>query len=226
MRVVVAEDNLLLRQGLEQLLGVIEGVTVVAACGDHDELLAAVDAHVPDAVLTDIRMPPTHDDEGIRAALTIRRRHPGIGVVVLSQYASPQYALALLGNESAGVGYLVKERVGDIGEVVAALHTVAAGGSVVDSEVVKALFASRSVAARSALAELTDRELEVLQAMAQGLSNTAIAAVVHAAERTVEKYISAIFSKLLLVDEPDVNRRVRAVLVYLAETMPPAAGAQ
>lgn len=223
MRVVVAEDNLLLRQGLEQLLEVIDDVTVAAACGDHDELLAAVDAHRPDAVLTDIRMPPTHGDEGIRAALAIRRMYPGTGVVVLSQYASPQYALALL-EESAGVGYLVKDRVRDIGEVIAALRTVAAGGSVVDSEVVKALVAARSVGARSALAELTERELEVLQAMAQGLSNAAIAAAVHAAERTVEKYIGAIFSKLLLADEPDVNRRVRAVLVYLAETAPPAAG--
>lgn len=218
MRVVIAEDNTLLRQGLHQLLDLIDGVSVVASCADPDELLAAVNQHVPDAVLTDIRMPPAHDDEGIRAALEIRRRHPGIGVLVLSQYASPAYALALLGAEAEGVGYLVKDRVNDITQVVAALRTVAGGGSVVDSEVVRALVAARSVATRSALADLTDRELEVLEAMAQGQSNAAIAARIHAADRTVEKYISSIFSKLLLADEPDVNRRVRAVLVYLAAT--------
>lgn len=218
MRIVVAEDNYLLREGLQQLLELTEGVSVAAACGDYDELLAAVDQEQPDAVLTDIRMPPDHDDEGIRAALEIRRRHPHIGVVVLSQWASPTYALALLGAESAGVGYLVKDRIGDVNQVVSALRTVAEGGSVVDSEVVKALVAARSVASSSALVELTERELEVLEAMAQGLSNAAIAGAVHAAERTVEKHIGSIFSKLLLTDEPDVNRRVRAVLVYLSET--------
>lgn len=214
VRVVIAEDNALLRDGLHQLLE-LEGVDVVASCSDADELLTAVDDLLPDAVLTDIRMPPAHDDEGIRAALEIRRRHPSIGVLVLSQYASPSYALELLAHESAGVGYLVKDRV-DVAQVMTALQTVAVGGSFVDSEVVSAMVAAHAVGTASALAELTDRELEVLQAMAEGQSNSAIAARVHAAERTVEKYISSIFSKLLLVDEPDVNRRVRAVLVYLS----------
>lgn len=218
MRVVIAEDNVLLRQGLAQLLDLVEEISVVASCGDADELLAAVEEHRPDVVLTDIRMPPSHDDEGVRAALQIRRRHPEIGVLVLSEYASPAYALALLGAESEAVGYLVKDRVSDVSQVVSALRTVAGGGSVVDSEVVRALVSARSVSARSALSELTERELEVLEAMAEGQSNAAIAARVHAAERTVEKYISSIFSKLLLADEPDVNRRVRAVLVYLAAT--------
>ena len=218
MRVVIAEDNALLRQGLHQLLDLDDDVDVVASCADPDELLRAVDAHRPDAVLTDIRMPPAHDDEGIRAALAIRRRHTSIGVVVLSQYASPAYALALLGAESAGVGYLVKDRVRDVNQVTTALRTVAAGGSVVDSDVVRALVEARSVVVESALSELSERELEVLRAMAEGHSNAAIAARVHAAERTVEKYISSIFSKLMLSDEPDVNRRVRAVLVYLSAT--------
>lgn len=217
MRIVVAEDNNLLRQGLTQLLEVTGEVEVVGSCGDLHELLAAVDRELPDAVLTDIRMPPTHVDEGICAALRIRPKYPTIGVVVLSEYASPTYAVQLLGAESAGVGYLVKDRVTDITQVIAALRTVCAGGSVVDSQVITQMMAARTVVRSSPLDHLTDRELEVLEAMAQGQSNAAIAASIHAAERTVEKYISSIFSKLHLVDEPDVNRRVRAVVLYLSE---------
>lgn len=217
MRIVVAEDNNLLRQGLTQLLEATGEIEVVGACADAAELLATVDSELPDAVLTDIRMPPTHLDEGIRAALEIRRLHPSIGVVVLSQYASPTYAVQLLGAEASGVGYLVKDRVADITQVIAALRTVSDGGSVLDSEVITEMLAARSVVRSSLVAELTERELEVLEAMAQGLSNGAIATTVHAAERTVEKYISSIFSKLQLVDEPDVNRRVRAVVLYLSE---------
>jgi DNA-binding NarL/FixJ family response regulator len=225
VRVVIAEDNFLLREGLQQLLPLDDGIEVVAACGSYDELLAAVEAEAPDAVLTDIRMPPTHTDEGVRAAREIRRLHPDVGVVVLSQYASPAYALALLGEESTGLGYLLKDRVSAITQVIAALRTVASGGSVVDSEVVRALIDARSVARDSPLGQLTERELEVLAAMAQGLSNAAIAAATASAERTVEKHISTIFAKLLLADEPDVNRRVRAVLVYLAEAREPGSAA-
>lgn len=217
MRIVVAEDNNLLRQGLTQLLEATADVEVVGSCGDADELLSVVDRELPDAVLTDIRMPPTHLDEGIQAALSIRSAHPGIGVVVLSQYASPTYAVQLLGAESAGVGYLVKDRVADIAQVIAALRTVSSGGSVLDSDVIAEMMAARSVVRSSPMSDLTEREREVLEAMAQGLSNGAIAATVHAAERTVEKYISSIFTKLHLVDEPDVNRRVRAVVLYLSE---------
>jgi DNA-binding NarL/FixJ family response regulator len=218
VRVVVAEDNYLLRTGLQQLLELDDDVAVVASCGSYDELLAAVDRDRPDVVLTDIRMPPTHVDEGIRAALEIRRRHPATGVVVLSEYASPAYALALLGAASTGLGYLLKQRVSELTQLVAALRAVSSGGSVVDSEVVRVLIEARSVASGSTLSQLTEREREVLGAMAQGLSNSAIAAATHAAERTVEKYISSIFAKLQLADEPDVNRRVQAVLVYLAES--------
>jgi len=216
VRVVIAEDNYLLRQGLQQLLELDGRVEVVATCADAEDLLRSVDDIRPDVVLTDIRMPPTHTDEGIRAAIEIRRRHPDIGVVVLSQYASPAHAVALLGDESTGLAYLLKDRVGDVAHLVSAIETVSGGGSVVDSEVVRALISARSVTSNSPLAVLTSRETEVLAAMAEGLSNAAIAASTHAAERTVEKYISSIFSKLGLADEPDANRRVRAVLVYLA----------
>jgi DNA-binding NarL/FixJ family response regulator len=216
VRVVIAEDNYLLREGLQQVLELADDVDVVAAVGDADELLAAVARDRPDVVVTDIRMPPTHTDEGVRAALAIRRAHPATGVVVLSQYASPAYALELVSETSTGLGYLLKDRVSDIEQLVAAMRAVASGGSVVDSEVVRALMDARAVSAASPLADLTDREREVLAAMAQGLSNSAISATTHAAERTVEKYISSIFAKLHLADEPDVNRRVQAVLVYLS----------
>jgi DNA-binding NarL/FixJ family response regulator len=219
---VIAEDNFLLREGLQQLLALDDDIDVVAGCGTYDDLLAVVGDELPDVVLTDIRMPPTHTDEGVRAAREIRRRHPGIGVVVLSQYASPAYALALLEDDSTGLGYLLKDRVSAIDQVVAALRAVASGGSVVDSEVVRALIDARSVARGSLLGQLTGRERDVLAAMAQGLSNAAIASATASAERTVEKHISTIFAKLLLADEPDVNRRVRAVLVYLAEAGPAA----
>jgi DNA-binding NarL/FixJ family response regulator len=218
VRVVIAEDSYLLRQGLQQLLELTGEIEVVAACGSYDELLAAVDTFLPDVVLTDIRMPPTHSDEGVRAALEIRTAHPGIGVVVLSEHASPAYALALLGTTSTGLGYLLKHRVSDVTQIVGAMRAVASGGSVVDSEVVRSLIEAQSVASGSRLSELTERELEVLAAMAQGMSNSAIAAATFAAERTVEKHISSIFSKLLLPDEPDTNRRVRAALVYLTES--------
>jgi DNA-binding NarL/FixJ family response regulator len=218
VRVVIAEDSFLLREGLQQLLELTGEIEVVAACGSFDDLLADVDTFLPDVVLTDIRMPPTHTDEGVRAALEVRARHPGIGVVVLSEHASPAYALALLGTSSTGLAYLLKHRVSDVDQIVGAMRAVASGGSVVDSDVVRSLIEAQSVASGSRLSELTERELEVLAAMAQGMSNSAIAASTFAADRTIEKRISSIFSKLLLPDEPDTNRRVRAALVYLTES--------
>jgi DNA-binding NarL/FixJ family response regulator len=215
VRIVIAEDNYLLREGIERLLGSVEGVDVVGSCAGYEELLATVDAHTPDAVITDIRMPPTNTDEGVRAALAIRAAHPATGVVVLSQYASPAYALALLGGSSTGIAYLLKDRVSDVDQITGALRAVVTGGSVVDPVVVEELIAARRVAADSPLADLTPRELDVLREMAQGKSNTAVAAAVFLSERSVEKHIGSIFAKLQLADEPDVNRRVKAVLLYL-----------
>ncbi len=217
VRVVVADDNFLLREGLERLLATVEDLEVVASCGDYDSLLAAVDEHRPDAVLADIRMPPTHTDEGVRAALAIRATHPATGVVMLSQHASPSYAFALLGGAATGIGYLLKDRVSDVHQLAGALRTVATGGSVVDPLVVQELIAARRVLADSPLATLTEREQDVLAAMAEGLSNAAIATRTYSSERTVEKHIATIFTKLALANEPDTNRRVKAVLVYLTE---------
>jgi DNA-binding NarL/FixJ family response regulator len=217
VRVVVADDNYLLREGLERLLATVDDLEVVASVGDLDSLLAAVDEHRPDAVLADIRMPPTHTDEGVRAALAIRASHPDTGVVVLSQHASPSYAATLLGGTTNGIGYLLKDRVSDVHQLAGALRAVATGGSVVDPMVVQELIAARRVLADSPLAALTDREQEVLAAMAEGLSNAAIATRTYSSERTVEKHIATIFTKLELANEPDTNRRVKAVLVYLTE---------
>jgi DNA-binding NarL/FixJ family response regulator len=220
VRIVIAEDNYLLREGIERLLGSVDELEVVASCGNYDDLLAAVDEHRPDAVITDIRMPPTNSDEGVRAALAIREAHPDVGVVVLSQHASPAYALALLGGSNTGIAYLLKDRVSDVEQLTGALRAVATGGSVVDPVVVEELIAARRVATNSPLVELTPRELDVLREMAQGKSNTAVAAAVFLSERSVEKHVGAIFSKLQLTDEPDVNRRVKAVLVYLMAAEP------
>ena len=217
VRIVVADDNFLLREGLERLLATVADLEVVASVGDYDGLLAAVAAHRPDAVLADIRMPPTHTDEGVRAALTIRADHPATGVVLLSQHASPSYAFALLGGTTTGIGYLLKDRVSDVDQLAGALRTVATGGSVVDPLVIQELIAARRVLADSPLAALTEREQEVLAAMAEGLSNAAIATRTYSSERTVEKHIATIFTKLELANEPDTNRRVKAVLVYLTE---------
>jgi len=198
VRVVLAEDNLLVREGLTSLLGAQEGVEVVAACGDLESLMRAVAEVRPDVVLTDIRMPPTGTDEGLRAADRLRRTHPGLGVVVLSQYDEPAYAVSLLEGGSAGRAYLLKERVSDPEQLVRALREVARGGSVIDSKVVEALVAARSRAAQSPLAGLTAREREVLAEMAQGKTNTAIGAALSLTVRAVEKHINAIFSKLPL----------------------------
>jgi DNA-binding NarL/FixJ family response regulator len=218
MRVVFAEDNYLVREGTVALLAEVGEVDIVATAASYDELLEAVAAHNPDAVLTDIRMPPTGTDEGIRAAKRIRADHPAIGVVVLSQFADDEYAYDLLKDGAGGLGYLLKERVGDVTEVVRALNEVASGGSVLDPKVVEALVAAKDRMAHSPLAQLTDREREVLSLMAQGMNNAAIAKALFLTDRAVEKHINSMFHKLGLTEEPDVHRRVMAVLAFLRET--------
>jgi DNA-binding NarL/FixJ family response regulator len=214
LRLVVADDNFLVREGLSALLAEVEEIEVVAMATDTASLMAAVEETVPDAVLTDIRMPPTYTNEGIEAAKRIRAEHPGVGVVVLSQYVEEDYALALLVEGVTGLGYLLKERVGDVDELVRALREVSRGGSVLDPRVVEALVASR-VAGEGPLPNLTDREREVLQEMATGRNNATIASTLFMSERAVEKHIGAVFQKLGLTDEQVTNRRVMAVLAYL-----------
>jgi len=216
IRLVLAEDNYLLREGMSRLIEAQPELELVAACEDFDSLVAAIEAHRPDVVLTDIRMPPTGTNEGIRAAEHLRRTLPEAGVVVLSQYADPQYALQFLEHGSEGRGYLLKERVSDIDQLLAAIQEVARGGSVIDPKVIDALVAARSQAP-SALRDLTVRESEVLSEMAQGKNNAAIAATLVLSERAVEKHINSLFSKLGLSEERDVSRRVKAVLLFLAD---------
>jgi DNA-binding NarL/FixJ family response regulator len=213
--VVLAEDNTLLREGISRLLSGAHEFELVAVCRDLPQLLGAIEDAAPDVVVTDIRMPPSGTDEGIRAAALVRRDHPGVGVVVLSQYANPAYALALLAEGSEGRAYLLKERVGDVEELLQAIRTVARGGSVIDPKVVEELVASRSSTRRSDLHRLTPREQEILGEMAQGKSNAAIADTLILSSRAVEKHTNSIFSKLGLSEERDLNRRVSAVLVYL-----------
>jgi DNA-binding NarL/FixJ family response regulator len=218
IRVVLAEDNYLLRTAVQQLVEGQEELELAAVCSDLPSLLEAIEQHHPDVVLTDIRMPPTGTDEGLQAAARLRESSPQTGVVVLSQYAEPQYALALLEKGAARRAYLLKERVTDVGQLVAAIREVARGGSVIDPQVVEVLVAARSAQSASAVNELTPRERETLEQMAQGKSNAAIAATLFLTERAVEKHINSIFSKLGLSEERDSNRRVKAVLLYLAET--------
>jgi DNA-binding NarL/FixJ family response regulator len=217
IRVVVAEDNYLLRQAVQQLVTAQPELELAAVCADLPSLLAAIEEHRPDVVITDIRMPPTGTDEGLQAAARLRDTNPEAGVVVLSQYAEPEYALALLEKGAARRAYLLKERVSDVEQLVAAVREVARGGSVIDPVVVEALVSARSAPASSPLRELTRRERETLGEMAQGRSNAAIAAALFLSERAVEKHINAIFSKLGLTEEPDINRRVKAVLLYLGQ---------
>jgi len=217
VRVVFAEDDYLVREGTAALLGQAEEVDIVEAVADLDALLAAVERHEPDVVLTDIRMPPTKTTEGIDAALRIRREHPGTGVVVLSQYAEEEYAYELLKDGAEGLGYLLKERVADVEEIVRALRDVAAGGSVLDPRVVEGLVARRDRESMSPLAHVTEREREVLSLMAEGKNNAAIAASLYLTERAVEKHINSLFHKLGLSEEPNVHRRVMAVLTFLRE---------
>jgi len=216
VRVVVAEDSLLVREGIAKLLGTADDIEVVDLVDDLPSLLASVKAAPPDVVLTDIRMPPTGTDEGIRAAAELRESHPGVGVVVLSQYVEPTYALELLEGGSERRAYLLKERLSDADQLVRAIREVAAGGSVVDPKVVESLVAARSRTKESPLDRLTPREREVLAEIAQGKNNAAVASALVLSERAVEKHINSLFSKLGLSEEPEVHRRVKAVLLYLS----------
>ncbi len=224
LRVVFAEDNYLVREGTAALLATADDVELVATAADLDGLMSAVEEHAPDAVLTDIRMPPTQTSEGIEAARRIRSDHPAIGVVVLSQFDEDEYAFELLKEGAEGLGYLLKERVADVDELVRALREVAKGGSVLDPKVVERLVARRERLARSPLAQLTEREREVLEQMAQGKNNAAIARSLFLTERAIEKHINSLFHKLDLSEEVDVHRRVMAVLAFLRETGGPSAG--
>jgi DNA-binding NarL/FixJ family response regulator len=215
---VLAEDNYLVREGVGKLIDLEPDLEVVAACIDYPSLLKAVQQNSPDVVVTDIRMPPTGSDEGIRAANELRALYPNLGVVLLSQYSEPAYALRFLENGSKGRAYLLKERVSDIGQLASAIREVARGGSVIDPEVVDNLVKARSRDARSPLRALTPREVEVLAEMAQGKNNAAVAATLVLSERAVEKHINSIFFKLGLSEEADVHRRVKAVLLFLAAT--------
>ncbi len=220
IRLVVADDSYIIREGVRELARGMEDIEVVAACSDFDTLKAAVERDRPDVVLTDIRMPPTNTDEGIRMADSLRRTDPDVGVVVLSQYADAEYALALLDKGAAGRAYLLKERVTDLDQLAHAIREVARGGSVIDPKVVENLIASRTRQGRGPLVDLTPREGEVLADVAQGKNNAAIAADLFLTERAVEKHINSIFSKLGLTEEKAVHRRVRAALIYLAEQAP------
>ena len=218
VRVVLAEDHYLVREGLRRLLESDSELEIAAVCSDFDSLLAAVEAEHPDVVVTDIRMPPGGMDEGIRAADRLREAHPDIGVVVLSQYAQPTYALALFEGGTARRAYLLKERVENLEQLVTAIRTVAGGGSVVDPKVVEGLMAERKRVENSPLHELTPRELDVLREMAVGKNNAAIAQALFLTERSVEKVIHSIFLKLGLSWEESVHKRVKAVIVYLADS--------
>ena len=218
LRVVLADDNYLVREGITALLAEVEEIELVDSVGDPQSLLKSVREHQPDAVLTDIRMPPTHTTEGIDAAKQIRAEHPSIGVVVLSQYVEEEYALALLSDGVAGLGYLLKERVSDIAELVRALDDVARGGSALDPKVVEGLMMRKSGEASSPLRGLTDKERTVLEQMASGRTNASISRTLYMSERSVEKHISAVFLKLGLDDEGESNRRVMAVLAFVEAT--------
>ncbi len=213
---VFADDNYLVREGVSALLAEAEGIDVVATATDLGSLITSVAEHSPDVVLTDIRMPPTNTNEGIRAARRIRSAHPSVGVVVLSQYVEEDYVFELLADGVAGMGYLLKERVTNLDELVRALREVARGGSVLDSLVVEALLARR--ANDGPLLGLTGKEREVLHEMATGRNNATIAKSLFMSDRAVEKHIGSVFHKLGLADEHEVNRRVMAVLAYLEAT--------
>jgi DNA-binding NarL/FixJ family response regulator len=219
LRVVIADDHVLLRRGVVSMLE-SEGFDVVGQAGDADDLIRKVGAHQPDVAIVDIRMPPTNTDDGLRAAVEIRRTHPDVGVLMLSQYVEADYALELIGADARGVGYLLKDRISDIDEFADAIRRVADGGSVLDPEVVRWMLGRQRET--SALAELTPREREVLGLLAEGCSNEGVARRIFVTQRAVEKHITSIMSKLELTPEPEAHRRVLAVLAYLDDA---AAGA-
>jgi DNA-binding NarL/FixJ family response regulator len=218
IRLVLAEDHYLVREGIRHLLEMQPDLEVAAVCDDLGSLLTAVDAERPDVVVTDVRMPPGGTDEGIQAAVRLRETDPEIGVVVLSQYANPSYVLTLLEGGSARRAYLLKERVKDLEQLVGAIRTVADGGSVIDPEVVESLVAANARGAESPLKQLTKREHDVLREMAAGKNNAAIAEALFLTESSVEKVIHSIFLKLGLTWEEAVHKRVKAVILYLAES--------
>jgi DNA-binding NarL/FixJ family response regulator len=215
--VVLADDSYLVREAVTHVLADADGIEVLATCEDSESLLKAVEDSNPDVVVTDIRMPPSDTNEGLQVAATLRATHPEVGVVVLSQFAQPEYGLALLEGGSEGRAYLLKERVQHQGQLVAAIEAVADGGSVIDAKVVETLVEARKRTESSPLAELTPRELEILTFVARGHSNQAIADELVLTKRAVEKHINAIFLKLNLTYATDVSRRVKAALIYLAE---------
>lgn len=223
MKVVIAEDHYLVREGTRRILEDSGEVSVIAAVGTAVELLDAVDRLSPDAVITDIRMPPGHHTEGIAAAHEIQTRFPSVGVVVLSQHANEQYAFALFSRGTAGLAYLLKERVGDVAELLRALREVVAGRSVIDPRIVEVLVRSHTRTSESPLASLTARELDVLGEMAQGKNNRGIAEALSLSESTVEKHVNAVFAKLSLGTEDSLHRRVAAVLTFLRHA--PSGGA-
>ena len=216
LRVVLGEDSYLAREGIMRALEELEEVDIVATCTDLDDLRTTIEAVEPDVVLTDIRMPPTSTDEGIRLAGELRESHPEIGVVVLSQHAEPLYAVSLFEGGSDRRAYLLKERLKDEGELSRALHEVAMGGSVVDPYIVEQLVGARAGGAGSRVDKLTPREREILAMIAEGRSNAAIANSLFITTRAVERHINAIFARLELAESAEANRRVQAVLVYLA----------
>jgi DNA-binding NarL/FixJ family response regulator len=221
LRIALAEDNYIVREGLEQVLRGDAEIEVIASCADMTSLLEAVAADPPEVVLTDIRMPPEGEDAGIQIASRLRQTNPEIGVVVLSQYSEPGYVLRLLDAGSEGRAYLLKERIGDRAELTRAIRAVAAGSSVIDPKIVEVLVKARSRAESSPLAEMTPRELDVLAALAEGKSNAAIAEDLVLTKRAIEKHINAIFLKLDLTYSPDaeqISKRVKAALIFLAES--------
>jgi DNA-binding NarL/FixJ family response regulator len=217
IRVVLADDSYLVREALAHVLAAADGIELLETCGDSDSLLRAVEAERPDVVVTDIRMPPSDSDEGLRVAATLRETHPDIGVVILSQFAEPRYGLALLEGGPEGRAYLLKEHIHHGGQLVSAIEAVAEGASVIDGHLVESLVSAHSRRGRSPLAELTPRELEILTLVARGRSNQAIADDLVLTKRAVEKHINAIFLKLGLTYATDVSPRVKAALIYLAD---------
>jgi DNA-binding NarL/FixJ family response regulator len=217
VRIVIAEDNALLREGLVALVRE-RGIEVVAVADDAEGLLRVVNGHKPDLAIVDVRLPPTFTDEGVRAAIELRRRHPGTGILILSQYVEPVYTAELLATGATGFGYLLKERVGDVRAFVDAIERVAAGGTALDGEVVSELFRNRGDTGSGELAALTPREREVLGLMAEGRTNAAIARELVVTGGAVEKHVSSIFSKLDLPATDDDHRRVLAVLTFLRAT--------
>jgi DNA-binding NarL/FixJ family response regulator len=217
LRLLVAEDNFLVREGICRMLATTDRVSVAAVCADYDDTVAALGSVTPDVVLTDIRMPPTRTDEGLQIAQLCRRAVPPVGVLLLSQYANAGYVRALLAHGSEGRGYLLKERVGDLEELLEAIEAVAAGGSAIDPKVVESLVAGRTRAGSPELAALTPRERDVLAAIAEGRTNAAIATTLYLSPKAVEKHINAIFAKLGLTGDLHHHPRVQAALMFLAD---------